>query len=41
MDLPNEVLPTPGGPTKQSIVPDAFLDLFLTAKNSSILSFTF
>jgi hypothetical protein len=41
IDLPKDVLPTPGGPTKHNIVPVAFLDLFLTARNSRILSFTF
>ena len=43
IDLPSEVLPTPGGPTRHNIL-GAFLLLFLfnwlTAKFSSIVSFT-
>ena len=41
IDLPSEVLPTPGGPMKHNIVPVAFLERFFTAKNSKILSLTF
>ena len=40
IDLPNDVFPTPGGPTKQSIGPFIFSILFCTAKKSIILSFT-
>ena len=40
MDLPKDVLPTPGGPTKHKIGPFIFCILFCTAKNSIILSFT-
>ena len=32
IDLPKDVLPTPGGPTKQRIVPVAFLDLFFNSE---------
>ena len=40
IDLPNEVFPTPGGPTRHSIGPLSFSTLFCTAKNSIILSLT-
>ena len=41
IDFPNEVFPTPGGPTKHKIAPFIFPTLFWTAKYSKILSFTF
>ena len=41
MDFAIDVLPTPGGPTKQIIGPFNDFDKLLTAKNSNILSFTF
>ena len=41
IDLAIDVLPTPGGPTKQTIGPFNDLDNFLMAKYSSILSLTF
>ena len=40
MDLPNDVLPTPGGPTRHKIGPFNSFVLFCTAKNSIILSLT-
>ena len=40
IDLPNEVFPTPGGPTKQRIGPFGFDTLVWTAKYSIILSLT-
>ena len=41
IDLPKDVFPTPGGPTKQRIGPLTFEDLFWTARYSVILSLTF
>lgn len=38
IDLPNDVLPTPGGPTKQRIGPRIFSTLASTARCSRILS---
>lgn len=38
---PNEVFPTPGGPTRQMIVPLEFPLRNLTARNSKILFLTF
>jgi hypothetical protein len=40
IDLPSEVLPTPGGPTRHNIGPLSLLVLFCTAKYSRILSLT-
>ena len=40
IDSPNDVFPTPGGPTKQRTGAFIFFTLFCTAKYSSILSFT-
>ena len=40
IDLPKEVLPTPGGPTKHNIGPFSLSTLLVTAKYSSILSLT-
>ena len=40
MDFPSEVLPTPGGPTKQRMGPLVSAFNLRTAKNSIILSFT-
>ena len=41
IDLPKEVLPTPGGPTKQMIGPFIFFTSFKTARCSVIRSLTF
>jgi hypothetical protein len=41
IEFAKDVLPTPGGPTKQRIGPLKFLFLVLTAKYSKILNFTF
>ena len=41
IDWPSEVLPTPGGPTKQRIWPETSLRSFATARCSTIRSFTF
>ena len=40
IDLPSEVLPTPGGPTKQRIGPERSFFSFETARYSMIRSFT-
>ena len=40
MDFPSDVLPTPGGPTKQSIGPFMSALSFMTLKNSRMRSFT-
>ena len=40
IDLPNEVFPTPGGPTKQRTGAFNFLTLCWTARYSNILSLT-
>ena len=41
IDWPSDVLPTPGGPTKQRICPETSLRSFATARYSMIRSFTF
>ena len=41
IDCPSEVLPTPGGPTKQRIWPETSLRSFATARCSMIRSLTF
>ena len=41
IDWPSEVLPTPGGPTKQRIWPETSFRSFATARYSTIRSFTF
>jgi hypothetical protein len=41
IDLPSEVLPTPGGPTRQRIGPFTFCMRFCTARYSRMRSFTF
>ena len=41
MDLPNEVFPTPGGPTRHRIGDFRSFFSFMTARYSTILSFTF
>ena len=41
IDCPSEVLPTPGGPTKQRIGPYTSLFSFATARYSRMRSFTF
>ena len=41
IDCPSEVLPTPGGPTKQRIGPERSFFSFETARYSRIRSFTF
>ena len=40
-DWPSEVLPTPGGPTKQRTGPERSFFSFETARYSTIRSFTF
>jgi hypothetical protein len=41
IDLPSEVLPTPGGPTRQRIGPRIFGERDCTARYSMIRSLTF
>jgi hypothetical protein len=41
IDCPSEVLPTPGGPTKQRIGPETSFFSFETARYSTIRSLTF
>ena len=41
IEWPSDVLPTPGGPTKQRICPETSLRSFATARYSMIRSFTF
>ena len=41
MDMPSEVLPTPGGPTKQRIDPLGFFTNWRTARNSRMRSLIF
>ncbi len=40
IDCPSEVLPTPGGPTKQRIEPETSFFSFATASDSMIRSLT-
>jgi hypothetical protein len=40
IDLPSEVLPTPGGPTRHNIGPDSLLARVCTARYSTMRSFT-